>query len=118
VKSGNLTGLLITGLTPRGAELIENYVKRSGDVQTAALLGVMALPRGFPDGRGLRWLDSYRDLMDSWCMHIQAIISCSHLSECFLPASNLCGVAKTHLTRALPSFLLNRICSDASLMLL
>ena len=40
VKSGNLTGLLITGLTPRGGELIENYVKRSGDVQTAALLGV------------------------------------------------------------------------------
>ena len=28
VKSGNLTGLLITGLTPRGGELIENYVKQ------------------------------------------------------------------------------------------
>jgi hypothetical protein len=73
VKSGNLTGLLITGLTPRGGELIENYVKRSGDVQTAALLGVIVQPKGFADGRGLRWLDTYRDLMDTWCMHIQVI---------------------------------------------
>jgi hypothetical protein len=71
VKQGNLTGLLITGLTPRGGELIENYVKRSGDVQTAALLGLLAQPKGFADGRGLRWLETYRDLMDTWCMHIQ-----------------------------------------------
>ncbi len=73
VKSGNLTGLLITGLSSRGGELIENYVKRSGDVQTAALLGVIAQPKGFVDGRGLRWLDSYRDMMDTWCMHIQVM---------------------------------------------
>jgi hypothetical protein len=71
VKFGNLTGLLITGLTPRGGELIENYVKRSGDVQTAALLAMFAQPKGFADGRGLRWLETYRDLMDTWCMHIQ-----------------------------------------------
>ena len=46
-------------------------MKRSGDVQTAALLGLLAQPKGFADGRGLRWLETYRDLMDSWCMHIQ-----------------------------------------------
>ena len=81
VKYGNLTGLLVTGLSPRGGELIENYVKRSGDVQTAALLGVLAQPKGFPDGRGLRWLDSYRDMMDTWCMHIQVICGFSHASH-------------------------------------
>ena len=90
VKSGNLTGLLITGLTPRGGELIENYVKRSGDVQTAALLGMLAQPKGFADARGVRWLDAYRDLMDTWCMHIQVQPVATVLALCmmlvFLPA--------------------------------
>ena len=88
VKFGNLTGLLITGLTPRGGELIENYVKRSGDVQTAALLAMFAQPKGFADGRGLRWLETYRDLMDTWCMHIQVTNNLSEVSSysksCFL----------------------------------
>ena len=88
VKFGNLTGLLITGLTPRGGELIENYVKRSGDVQTAAFLAMFAQPKGFADGRGLRWLETYRDLMDTWCMHIQVTNNLSEVSSysksCFL----------------------------------
>lgn len=88
MKFGNLTGLLITGLTPRGGELIENYVKRSGDVQTAALLAMFAQPKGFADGRGLRWLETYRDLMDTWCMHIQVTNNLSEVSSysksCFL----------------------------------
>jgi hypothetical protein len=98
VKYGNLTGLLVTGLSPRGGELIENYVKRSGDVQTAALLGVLAQPKGFADGRGLRWLDLYRDMMDTWCLHIQVICSLLHLSF------------STHFG---PFWLMHLVCSSA-----
>lgn len=112
VKSGNLTGFLITGLSPRGGELIENYVKRSGDVQTAALLGVIAQPKGFADLRGLRWLESYRDLMDTWCMHIQVTLPSpnpergpSHpavLIVVFFSTHYLCSAASSMLPSRLP----------------
>lgn len=34
--AGNLEGILLTGLTKDGVELMETYVDRTGDVQTAS----------------------------------------------------------------------------------
>lgn len=34
--TGNLEGILLTGLTKDGVELMETYVDRTGDVQTAS----------------------------------------------------------------------------------
>lgn len=34
--TGNLEGILLTGLTRDGVELMETYVDRTGDVQTAS----------------------------------------------------------------------------------
>jgi hypothetical protein len=33
---GNLEGILLTGLTKDGVDLMESYVDRTGDVQTAS----------------------------------------------------------------------------------
>ncbi|XP_033762093.1 GATOR complex protein MIOS-like isoform X2 [Pecten maximus] len=41
---GCLDGLLLTGLTLEGVELLQNYVDRTGDVQTAALAAVFTFP--------------------------------------------------------------------------
>lgn len=35
-ETGNLEGVLLTGLTRDGVELMETYVDRTGDVQTAS----------------------------------------------------------------------------------
>lgn len=35
-EAGNLEGILLTGLTKDGVELMETYVDRTGDVQTAS----------------------------------------------------------------------------------
>lgn len=45
--TGNLEGILLTGLTKDGVELMETYVDRTGDVQTASfcMLKVCRLPR-------------------------------------------------------------------------
>lgn len=35
-EAGNLEGILLTGLTKDGVDLMESYVDRTGDVQTAS----------------------------------------------------------------------------------
>lgn len=35
-EAGNLEGILLTGLTKDGIDLMESYVDRTGDVQTAS----------------------------------------------------------------------------------
>lgn len=44
-EAGNLEGILLTGLTKDGVDLMESYVDRTGDVQTASycMLQVSAL---------------------------------------------------------------------------
>jgi hypothetical protein len=39
IESGNLEGILLTGITEDGLTLLQNYVDRSGDVQTACMAG-------------------------------------------------------------------------------
>ena len=44
VKVGRrLDGLLLAGLTPRGARLVQAYLDRTGDVLTAAVCGIYIL---------------------------------------------------------------------------
>lgn len=43
--TGNLEGILLTGLTTDGVELMETYVDRTGDVQTASFC-MLKVPAG------------------------------------------------------------------------
>lgn len=47
-------------------DLVQAYVDRTGDVQTAAILGSYVCPARFRDPRVELWVESYRDLLDRW----------------------------------------------------
>ncbi|CAI5758642.1 unnamed protein product [Candida verbasci] len=66
VNKGELEGLILTGITPKGIELLQNYVNRTSDVQTASLIASYACPRYFNDQRSTHWIDCYRNLLNSW----------------------------------------------------
>lgn len=60
-----LTGLCATDLSPAsGLDLIQAYVNKTHDLQTAAL-AVSYFPMG-QEFRSRRWIESYRSLLDSW----------------------------------------------------
>jgi len=66
VTHGDVEGIIVTGLTASGLHLLQNYADRTGDVQTAAILGAYVHPHQLKDARAERWLDVYRDLLDGW----------------------------------------------------
>lgn len=66
VNKGELEGLLLTGITGRGIDLLQSYVDRTSDVQTAALITAYGVPRYFEDERVDHWIDCYRRLLNSW----------------------------------------------------
>ncbi|KAF8134417.1 hypothetical protein EV363DRAFT_1562004 [Boletus edulis] len=63
---GDIEGLIITGLTPGGMDVLQNYVDCTGDIQTAAILSSYVCPAKFSDMRAERWLGAYRDLLDGF----------------------------------------------------
>lgn len=71
VSLGELEGLILTGITPRGINLLQSYVDRTSDVQTAALIAQFAVPRYFKDPRVDHWVHCYRELLDSWALFKQ-----------------------------------------------
>ncbi|KAL4248763.1 WD repeat mio family protein [Abortiporus biennis] len=65
IHEGDIEGLIVSGLTPHGLEILQAYVDTTGDVQTAAILAALN-PSRANDLRTERWLDTYRDLLDQW----------------------------------------------------
>ena len=63
---GDIIGIIITGLTPPGMDILQSYVDRTGDIQTAAILSSYVTPTKFCDLRAERWLEAYRDLLDGY----------------------------------------------------
>lgn len=66
VAKGELPGLVLTGITPRGIDLLQSYVDKTSDAQTAALISAFACPRYLTDDRVKHWVDCYRNLLNSW----------------------------------------------------
>ncbi|KAI5804438.1 hypothetical protein EDC01DRAFT_701985 [Geopyxis carbonaria] len=66
VANGDLEGVMLTGVTERGVDLLQVYINRTADVQTAALVASWACPRYFRDERVEYWMESYRHLLNSW----------------------------------------------------
>lgn len=64
---GNLEGIVLTGLTKDGVDLIESYVDRTGDVQTASYCMLQGSPADvLKDERVQYWIENYRNLLDAW----------------------------------------------------
>ncbi|OLL25927.1 putative WD repeat-containing protein [Neolecta irregularis DAH-3] len=68
ITSGDFEGVYITGLTPEFGDLLQIYVDRTGDVQTAALVCSFAKKL---DDRFNIWIESYRELLNSWRLFYQ-----------------------------------------------
>jgi hypothetical protein len=71
LEIGNIEGLYITGLDKNGFSLLQAFIDRFGDVQTAALVSSRLLvPNSWRREQTLckEWLDSYRDILNTWQM--------------------------------------------------
>jgi WD repeat-containing protein mio len=66
IARGDISGIIITGLTQPGMDILQSYVNRTGDIQTAAILSSYVSPAKFSDPRVERWLEAYRDLLDGF----------------------------------------------------
>ncbi|KAL8558525.1 hypothetical protein ACOMHN_038849 [Nucella lapillus] len=67
VAKGDLDGMLLTGLSSEGIDLLENYVDRTSDVQTAAVVAVFSgTAQSIKDERVNSWIYSYRMLLNQW----------------------------------------------------
>lgn len=69
-NAGDLDGILLTGISLDGINLLEKYVNKTTDVQTASLVIVNCVPH-IPsevskDARILSWIENYRNLLDMW----------------------------------------------------
>jgi hypothetical protein len=68
MKYGDLEGIVITGLDKRGIALLQSYVDRHADVQTAALMSSrIILPAEWNTERKVchEWLESYRMFLNN-----------------------------------------------------
>lgn len=68
---GNVEGLVISGLSKEGIKILQAFVDRTADVQTAALVvSRVLLPPDWTDERKIctEWVETYRGLLNTWQM--------------------------------------------------
>lgn len=66
-EHGDLNGLLLTGATNEGINLLQSHLDWTEDVQTVSLIAIQFFAREFlSDTRVQYWISSYRDLLDTW----------------------------------------------------
>ena len=78
-ESGSCEGLLVTGLSGDGLDILQQYLNVHADIQTAALLVGRTVEKVAPSPQGLdvlpplpwRWLFEYRNLLNRWQMFVE-----------------------------------------------
>jgi hypothetical protein len=65
-KTGDLLGLMLTGLAPEGMSLLQSFVDLTGDVQSAALISSLVCPGKYSHPAASRWAESYKGLLTGW----------------------------------------------------
>lgn len=70
INTGDLHGLLLTGATVDGIQLLQAFVDKTDDVQTAALIGAKIMPsQCLKDNRLQTWIEIMKNLMNIWGMY-------------------------------------------------
>ncbi|CAN7998408.1 unnamed protein product [Ixodes hexagonus] len=114
LEEGNLDGVLLTGLGQEGVELVQQYLDRTGDVQTASVVALQSHPSSLSTTpRAQLWVDHYRHLLDQWQLWQQRRACLGHMLLCqfdcqwvrqhassvppaqVLVSCNFCGMAAT-----------------------
>lgn len=62
VEEGNLEAILLTGNDTEGLRLLQRYLDNTNDIQSTALLAI----RAFNSESANDWIQSYRNLLDTW----------------------------------------------------
>ncbi|CAJ2510044.1 Uu.00g059440.m01.CDS01 [Anthostomella pinea] len=60
VETGDLEGIVLTGITDRLVDIFASYIEKFNDVQTATLVLSICSPRYINDYRTLAWRNAYR----------------------------------------------------------
>ncbi|KAH6939521.1 hypothetical protein HPB50_019012 [Hyalomma asiaticum] len=72
VEQGNLDGVLLTGMSEEGSQLLQCYLDRTGDVQTVSVAALQSYPSPLSSSpRAQLWVDHYRHLLDQWQLWYQ-----------------------------------------------
>ncbi|XP_077513332.1 GATOR complex protein mio isoform X1 [Amblyomma americanum] len=72
VEQGNLDGVLLTGMSEEGSQLLQRYLDRTGDVQTVSVAALQSHPSPLSSSpRAQLWVDHYRQLLDQWQLWYQ-----------------------------------------------
>lgn len=59
IEDGDVDGIVLTGIGGKAMDLLQVYVNRKGDVQTASLVAGFAVPRYFEDERVGYWVERF-----------------------------------------------------------
>ena len=75
LETGDLSGFYICGgSSQESIELLQKYIDKTGDLQTACWLAIKALTPELAKGEQVRfWIDCYKNLLDSWGLYIARI---------------------------------------------
>lgn len=72
-SNGDLEGIVLTGLAEPSMDLLQNYVAKFGDAQTAVLAAAFTNSRYVQDARFDAWKEAYFSQMQSWSAFIERV---------------------------------------------
>jgi hypothetical protein len=84
VKNGDLEGLLLTGLGEQSMDLLQTYITKTNDLQTAVLASAFTNPLYVNDPRWEMWKETYFMQMQSWRAfgeRSQFLVQHSHMAK-------------------------------------
>lgn len=84
VKNGDLEGLLLTGLGEQSMDLLQTYITKTNDLQTAVLATAFTNPLYVNDPRWEMWKETYFTQMQSWRAfgeRSQFLVQHSHMAK-------------------------------------
>lgn len=66
IRNGDLEGILLTGLGSQAMDLLQTYITRTNDLQTAVLASAFTNPLYVDDVRWEMWRETYFQQMQTW----------------------------------------------------
>ncbi|KAI9740633.1 MAG: hypothetical protein M1818_004597 [Claussenomyces sp. TS43310] len=70
IKTGDIEGIVLTGITDKMVDIFCGYIEKFGDYQTAILVMSFGCPRYFKDYRVTQWRNAYKLHHDEHKLHI------------------------------------------------
>ncbi|XP_059475462.1 GATOR complex protein MIOS-B isoform X2 [Neocloeon triangulifer] len=80
---GDLAGLILTGTSIDGLDLLQRYLDITGDIQSVCMLVMRTFSASLMQNERVQdWLEAYRSLLNSWKLWTQRALFDVELSQC------------------------------------